>query len=99
MTGYNSLIGFILPLFIVHYLFKWHSGIDFIVAEWSAGELLEYIGTILSFVGTIILGALALQASQKANKLSEKVIDMEKDKYRLELRPIVSQHFFKIFIN
>ena len=77
MTGYNSLIGFILPLFIVHYLFKWHSGIDFIVAEWSAG----------------------LQASQKANKLSEKVIDMEKDKYRLELRPIVSQHFFKIFIN
>jgi len=79
----TSLICFIIPLLVIHCLFKWYSGIEFLVAEWTAGELLGYVGTILSFVGTVILGILALQASQKANKLSEKVIDIEKDRYRL----------------
>lgn len=83
------LIGFIVPMIIVHCLFKWHSGNDFLTAEWTAGELLEYIGTMISFLGTIVLGVLALQASQIANDLSKKVIDMEQDKYKLELRPFV----------
>lgn len=82
-----TLIGFLAPLIIVHLLFKWYSGVDFLVAEWSAGDLLGYIGTALTFIGTIVLSILALQASNKANALSEKVIEMEKDRYRLELRP------------
>lgn len=36
----------LLPLIIVHILFKWNSGIAFLVAEWSAGELLGYIGKV-----------------------------------------------------
>lgn len=79
----------ILPLVIVHILLKWNSGIDFLAAEWSAGELLGYIGTLLSFWGTIILGWLALQASDKANEMSKKVIELEQDHYRLEMRPFV----------
>lgn len=79
----------LLPLIIVHILFKWKSGIAFLVAEWSAGELLGYIGTLLSFWGTIILGWLALQASNKANELSRRVIELEQDHYRLEMRPFV----------
>lgn len=82
-----TLLGFFAPLLIVHLLFKWYSGVDFLVAEWGAGDLLGYIGTALTFVGTIVLSILALQASNKANALSEKVIEMEKDRYRLELRP------------
>lgn len=78
----------IIPL-IVHLLFKWYCGIDFLVAEWSAGELLGYIGTMLTLIGTMILSLLALQASKKANDLSEKVIQMEQDRYTLELRPFV----------
>ena len=85
----TALICFVVPLLIIHCLFKWYSGFEFLVAEWTAGELLGYVGTMLSFVGTVILGILALQASQKANKLSEKVIELEKDRYRLELRPFV----------
>ena len=79
----------LLPLIVVHILFKWNSGIAFLVAEWSAGELLGYIGTLLSFWGTIILGWLALQASNKANELSRRVIELEQDHYRLEMRPFV----------
>lgn len=84
-----GLIGFFVPLIVVHLLFKWYSGIDFFVAEWDAGDVLGYIGTILTFVGTIILSILALQASNKANELSKKVIEIEQDRNRLELRPFV----------
>ena len=84
-----GLIGFFVPLIVVHLLFKWYSGVDFLVAEWDAGDILGYIGTILTFVGTIILSILALQASNKANELSKKVIEIEQDRNRLELRPFV----------
>lgn len=84
-----TIIGFFAPLIVVHLLFKWYSGIDFLVAEWGAGDLLGYIGTGLTFIGTIVLSIFALLASNKANALSEKVIEMEKDRYRLELRPFV----------
>lgn len=80
---------FLVPALIVHILFKWKSGIDFIEAEWSAGDFLGYIGTFLSFIGTIVLGYLALQASYKANDLSQKVIEIEQERYKLEDRPFV----------
>jgi len=84
-----TLIGLFAPLLVVHLLFKWYSGVDFFVAEWEAGDLLGYIGTMLTFVSTIILSVLALRASNKANALSEKVIEIEQDRYRLEMRPFV----------
>ena len=80
---------FFVPLVSVHLLFKWESGISFIEAEWSAGDLLGYVGTILSFIGTIVLGFLALEASNKANDLSQKVIKLEEERYRLDVRPFV----------
>lgn len=87
-----TLKGFVIaliPVIVIHLLFKWNTGIDFFAAEWGAGDVLSYIGTLLTFAGTIVLSILALQASQKANALSQKVIDLEQDHYRLELRPFV----------
>lgn len=43
----------------------------------------------MSFWGTIILGWLVLQASNKANELSRRVIELEQDHYCLEMRPFV----------
>ena len=80
---------FALPLLIVHLLFKWNSGVDFFVAKWSAGDALAYVGTMLTFIGTIALSYMALKASNKANELSQKVIDMELNNYKLDLRPFV----------
>lgn len=80
---------FALPLLIVHLLFKWHSGVNFFVAEWSAGDVLAYVGTMLTFIGTIALSYMALKASNKANELSQKVIDMEINNYKMDLRPFV----------
>lgn len=45
---------------IIHILFKLDFKISFLYAEWTAGDLLEYYGAILSFIGTVVLGVLAL---------------------------------------
>lgn len=82
-----AILTLFVPLILVHLLFKWHSKVEFWAAEWSAGELLEYIGTMLTFLGTMVLSYLALRASLKANELSKKVIDLEQNQYMLELRP------------
>lgn len=89
LYGITALAIFFLPLLIVHLLFKWNSNVDFWSAEWSAGDVLSYIGTMLTFLGTIALSYMAVKASNKANELSQKVIDMEMNNYKLDLRPFV----------
>lgn len=45
---------------IINYLFKSAPLCRFFVSEWSAGDALNYCGSILSFLGTTLLSALAL---------------------------------------
>ena len=65
------MVIFGVPL-IIHILFKLHPNVDFFVAEWTAGELLSYYGSILAFLGTVILGALSLYQNQIIKQESDK---------------------------
>ena len=66
-----GIIIFLAPLIIIHLLFKWYWGADFFVAEWSAGELLGYVGTFFAFAGTVALGILALWQNDKLSKQND----------------------------
>lgn len=65
--------------FAINLLFKFSCNVHVFEAEWSAGDALGYYGAILSFVGTVVLGALALyqnhiikeEADKKAMRLEE----------------------------
>ena len=59
ITIISFVIIFGVPL-IIHVLFKIKAPNSFWVAEWSAGDLLSYYGSILAFLGTVVLGILAL---------------------------------------
>lgn len=74
-----TILLFILPILIVHLLFKWYWGIDFFVAKWSAGDMLSFIGSFLSFVGTVILGALALWQNKQIADQSENYNNLLKE--------------------
>lgn len=69
-----ALVG--IPL-IINLLFKFNCGISMFQAEWSAGEALGYYGSVLSFIGTVVLGALALYQNhiikEEANKRSAEI--------------------------
>lgn len=65
--------------FIINLLFKFNFNINYLETEWSAGDALSYYGSILSFVGTVVLGSLALyqthiiktEADKKATNIEE----------------------------
>lgn len=57
---------------LIHVLFKINTANSFWVAEWEAGDVLGYYGSILSFIGTVVLGILALYQNH--------IIKMEADK-------------------
>ena len=67
----SIILIFGVPL-IIHVLFKIHAGIPFLEAEWSAGEMLGYYGSILSFIGTVVLGALALYQNRLIKEEADK---------------------------
>lgn len=68
--------------FIIHVLFKLHPKNNFFVAEWTAGELLNYYGSILAFLGTAILGALSLYQNQIIKRESDKRTELLEQRER-----------------
>lgn len=69
---------------MIHCLFKCRTTFPFLVAEWSAGELLAYYGAVLSFMSTILFSWLALHQNelirQEANKNNDLLKKMEIEK-------------------
>ncbi len=63
---------FALPLVIVHVLYKWYPGIDWLVPEWGPGDILAYIAGFEAFVGTISLGALTLWQNKRFKDENDK---------------------------
>ena len=56
LVAFLVVLVFALPLVVVHLLFKWRSGMHWLEAEWTAGDVLGYIAGFEALLGTIILG-------------------------------------------
>jgi hypothetical protein len=59
------------PIVIVHILFSMEAPTSWISAKWSAGDLLAYIAGFESFVGTMVLGIIAVYQTKQANRLQK----------------------------
>lgn len=53
----------------------------------SASDSIGFYGSLLTFIGTVTLGALALYQTKEANSLSKRLMSFEEAKYKLEVRP------------
>lgn len=63
----------VVPILTVHFLFQIDLGLGFLVPKWDAGDLLGYIAGFYTFIGTILLGAVTVDQSQKAQKTNERL--------------------------
>lgn len=84
------LIGCIIFLSIVQILFSIPAPCKFLEAVWSAGDF-------ITFVGTVVLGCVAVSQTQRANEMSEKLMDIENNRYKLEIRPFVMVTDYKAY--
>lgn len=86
-----AIIGLLfIPLIVVHLLFKLDTGYDFISAEWSAGDLIGYIAGFEAFVGTVVLGIIAVWQTDKANKTNDSLLKMTEENERKSVLPFLS---------
>ena len=96
-TLFCGLLLVFLPIIVIHILFKIKTGVWWIQAEWEAGEILGYFGDVLSFVGSVVLGYIAISQTEKANTLNEELLNIEKNK----IKPCVdidSSQLHKIYL-
>lgn len=73
--------------FVINILFKINATTDILVAEWSAGDALGYYGAILSFLGTVVLGALALYQNHIIKTEADKKAALAEEQERAENMP------------
>lgn len=70
---------FVIPLFVANILFLIPASNEFFVAKWGAGDFISYFGSFLSFIGTLLLGALALYQNDKLSKINS---DLMQNQYK-----------------
>lgn len=76
------LIASVVFLLVVQILFSIPAPCKWLDAVWEAGDL-------ISFVGTMVLGYVAISQTERANKMSERLMDIENNRYKLDIRPFV----------
>ena len=81
------LIALIGVPFAINLLFKADTNINVFQAEWSAGDALGYYGAVLSFLGTVILGALALYQNHIIKEEADKKAALLEEKEHIENMP------------
>jgi hypothetical protein len=73
--------------FAINLLFKADTNITVFQAEWSAGDVLGYYGAVLSFLGTVILGTLALYQNHLIKEEADKKAALLEKKEHMENMP------------
>ena len=71
----------------INLLFKIPATSFLLQAEWDAGDALGYYGAVLSFIGTIVLGALALYQNHLIKADSDKQAARWEERERIENMP------------
>lgn len=94
VVSFIALIAF-LPIIVIHFLFKLRTNLYWLQAGWGPEELLGYCGSLLSFLGTISLGIIAVYQTEKANALSNKLVELELER-RTPYFDIIQNQSYKI---
>lgn len=98
------LIGFGLffaPLFLVHVAYKIPAISPWFASTWEAGELITYIAGFEAFLGTVVLGAVAVRQNDKSNELNARMIKNEELHGTFERQPnlVIRNSKIQPFIN
>lgn len=85
---------FLVPLLIVHLLFLWDSPCTWLSAKWKAGDLIGYIAGFEAFIGTTILGIVAVWQTEKANDTSDKMLLLTIENEKKSVLPFLSFNLY-----
>lgn len=88
----TGLIGFglfLLPLLIVHWLYKWITPFYILQSDWDSGDLITYVAGFEAFIGTVFLGIVTAHQNDKANETNSNMLDNEIKRDKFDRRPYI----------
>ena len=68
-----AVLGFVLPLLVVHLLYKLNIGLVWLHTAWTAGDILTYIAGFEALCGTVILGLVSIYQNKAAQQANERI--------------------------
>lgn len=71
------IVTLIVP-FIINELYKMGGGY---ITKWDAADVLSFYGSYLTFIGTVILGVVAVYQNKKAHQLNEQIQRLQQAQY------------------
>ena len=86
------LIGFglfLVPLIFVHIAYRIPAISPWFASTWEAGELITYIAGFEAFLGTVVLGLVAIRQNDKSNELNERMLNAEEKRDLFERQPTI----------
>lgn len=91
-----GIIGFVICLLIVQVPY-WIGSIKTIIrTDFEAADVLAFLGSFLSALGTVILGWIAVKQADQANEISDRLLKIEEQRYIDEHKPIVVVDWVKL---
>jgi len=94
-----GLAAFFIPLILVHVAYRISAVTPWFASTWSSGEVITYLAGFEAFIGTVFLGAIAVQQNEKAYEQSKLLISMEEKNSLIARYPnleIVKQELCKL---
>ena len=64
---------------------------------WDAKDTLSFYGSYLSFLGTTILGIVAYAQTKKAHSISDRLLEIESERFRLDTEPLIYINGWKAY--
>lgn len=89
LTAIITICAFLGPILIVHILFSFEAPSFWVAAKWEPGELLTYIAGFESLLGTIVLGAVTVYQSIKANEVNERLARENNYLQKIGIQPLL----------
>ena len=88
-TIISLLIATIAVPVIINELYKINKGY---ITEWGAADVLDYYGSVLSFISTTILGVATIILSVQANRTNDRLLELEYSKNKPCLKPVLGRY-------
>lgn len=95
-NGWFYIILIVLSLFVPFVINELYKKGDGYITLWEAKDVFAFYGSYLSFLGSLVLGAVAVFQNQRANELTKQMQKLEQAKFVSMVKLEIQDHSTKI---
>lgn len=87
---FGGIVIFFVCLLLVQIPYWIGDKYSIIETDFSAGEVLSFLGAYIAAAGTIFLGCISIKQTEQANNTSNRVLGIEERRYKEDHQPVIT---------